>query len=319
MLNDIKIGTRLTALLTMLLAMLLLAGGMGIYMLADANSKMESLYKDHLIGVDAIHRVDTLNMKIRTDLAGAYVTPEAADKKLADIEGDIDEIGKDWDVFMATHANPEQVELTNKVVAARKKYREEAVAPAISAIKSGDMAQLKKIIVRDVRPLYEGLSAAISALLEAEFKDSKKTFDDSAASYHTFRGVLIAMIGCGALLSVLLGLSIIRGINRSVTELRGAMVKMSADGDLSARARVYSQDEIGQSATAFNGLIEGFANIIRKVLANADTVSSTAAQLSASSLQIAQGSQAQSEAAASTAAAVEQITVSISSVAANTA
>ena len=319
MLNDMKIGARLIALLTMLLAILLLVGGMSIYMLADADSKMESLYKDRLIGVDAMHRINTLNMNIRTELAGTYLTPEAADKKLAVIEGNIGEIGKNWDVFMATHADPEQVELANKVVAARKKYREGAIAPAIAAIKSGDMAQLKKIIVRDIRPLYEGLDAAYSALLEAEFNDSKKSFEDSAASYHTFRGVLIAVIGCGVLLSVLLGFSIIRGINRSVTELRGAMVKMSADGDLSARARVYGQDEIGQAATAFNGLIEGFANIIRKVLANADTVSSTAAQLSASSLQIAHGSQAQSEAAASTAAAVEQITVSISSVAANTA
>ena len=121
-----------------------------------------------------------------------------------------------------------------------------------------------------------------------------------------------------ALLAAIFGVWIVRGINRSVAELHGVMVKMSADGDLSARARVYGQDEIGEAAMAFNGLIDGFAGIIRQVLGHAGTVSGTAAQLSASSAQISLSSQAQSEAAASTAAAVEQITVSINSVAANT-
>ncbi|MDP2760158.1 MAG: methyl-accepting chemotaxis protein [Sideroxyarcus sp.] len=105
---------------------------------------------------------------------------------------------------------------------------------------------------------------------------------------------------------------------RPTRELQQAMLTMQTDGDLSRRVAVRSEDEIGQTATAFNGLIDNFSNIIRQVLEGAAKVTSTAAQLSVSSAQIAQGSQAQSEAAASTAAAVEEITVSINSVAANT-
>src|SRR3989338_6497402 len=151
-----------------------------------------------------------------------------------------------------------------------------------------------------------------------EKRDAGKLHEESEASFKTMRMVSIALLLLGAALGGALGFSIIRSINRSVNELRGVMVKMSADGDLNARAKVYGQDEIGQTATAFNGLIDGFAGIIRQVLANAGTVSGTATQLSASSTRIAKGSQAQSEAAASTAAAVEEITVSINSVAANT-
>jgi methyl-accepting chemotaxis protein len=57
---------------------------------------------------------------------------------------------------------------------------------------------------------------------------------------------------------------------------------------------------------------------VRQVHDGADSVLATATKLAVSSTQITQGSQVQSEAAASTAAAIEQITVSISSVAANT-
>ncbi|TXT25079.1 MAG: methyl-accepting chemotaxis protein [Gallionellaceae bacterium] len=162
------------------------------------------------------------------------------------------------------------------------------------------------------------LNEALDGLIEMQRRDSEELHEESTASFTAARTVSIALILAGLILGGALGFSIIRGIHRSVGELRGVMVKMSADGDLGARAKVYGRDEIGEAATAFNGLIEGFANIIRQVLSNADTVSGTAAQLSASSRQIAHGSLTQSEAAASTAAAVEEITVSINSVAENT-
>ena len=102
-----------------------------------------------------------------------------------------------------------------------------------------------------------------------------------------------------------------------MNELREVMMKMGTDGDLSARVRVNGKDEIGQAATAFNELIDRFAVIIRQVNSNAGAVLESAGQLASASAQISAGSQAQSEAAASTAAAVEELTVSISSVAAN--
>jgi len=107
-------------------------------------------------------------------------------------------------------------------------------------------------------------------------------------------------------------------MTRPARELQLAMQEMQASGDLSKRVVVRSQDEIGKTAQAFNSLIDGFAAIISKVIGSAGTVTSTAAQLAASSLKTSRASQTQSEAAASTAAAVEEITVSINSVAANT-
>jgi methyl-accepting chemotaxis protein len=318
MLNDMKIGTRLMALLAVLLSLLLLVGGMSLYVLMNTNNNLESLYKDRLVGMDALDKINARNLSIRLALAGAYLTPDTAAQDLKLIESSQDENGKDWDVYMATYSKPDEIELAKKVAEARKKYQEGGVAPAAAALKSGDMAQLKKLVVQDVRPLYEEMMKVFDPLLELQINEGKKSFEESEASYHTFRMVMFAMIICGVSLGLLLGFSIIRGVNRSITELRGVMVRMSADGDLSGRARVLGKDEIAQAALAFNGLIEVFATIIRKVIDGTATVSTTAAQLATSSLQISQGSQAQSEAAASTAAAVEQITVSINSVAANT-
>lgn len=125
-----------------------------------------------------------------------------------------------------------------------------------------------------------------------------------------------AQIAIQLVLYLLIGW-LIGKVTSATRELQEAMQTMNIDGDLSKRVVVRSEDEIGKTAQAFNGLVDGIASIIRQVLDNAAKVSSSATQLSASSSKIAQSSHVQSEAAASTAAAVEQITVSISSVAAN--
>ena len=144
---------------------------------------------------------------------------------------------------------------------------------------------------------------------------------DVSDEFDVMRKANMVMWGAQIIIQVFLYFMIgwlISFVTRPTRELQQAMLVMQADGDLSKRVTVRSEDEIGQTVTAFNGLVDSFAGTIRQVLGHASIVSGTAAQLSASSSQIAKSSQAQSEAAASTAAAVEQITVSINSVAANT-
>jgi methyl-accepting chemotaxis protein len=318
MLNEMKIGTRLTALVAFLLAMLVLVGGVSAYVLMSNNDDLATMYKHRLIGINQLHEINALNLSIREKLASNYFTPANKDKDIADIEGDLDKIGKNWNAYTAMISGPEEKELINTVSISSKKYQADAVDPAIAAMKSGDMVQLKKSLVDDIRPMYAELMTAFTPLLELQISEGKKAYEADEASYSTFRNVIIAAVGFGVLLGVLLGYSIIHGLNHSIAELRGVMVKMSVDGDLTRRAKVLGKDEIAQAAIAFNGLIEAFADITGKVIRDAIAVSNTAEHLATSSLQISQGSQAQSEAAASTAAAVEEITVSINSVAENT-
>ena len=96
------------------------------------------------------------------------------------------------------------------------------------------------------------------------------------------------------------------------------MVNMAADGNLTARAQVFGKGEVGQAAAAFNALIDSFSGIIRQVNTNAESVSRTASKLAATSLNIERSTEEQSSAATATAAAIEQITVSINSVSENT-
>ncbi len=313
-----KISTRLAILLAFLLAGMAMIGVMGLYASGKANSALESTYDNKVIPLIQLDIISRANLNNQIAIAYAIIQPEKMAENIRKISENKTVIDKQWEAYLRSLIDEEDRILAKKFEEVRGRFVEGGIKPALTAMRANNVAELIKIQTNPVITLNAPLSEAMDALVEMQKRDAKKLYDESVSAFTTVRMFSIALILICLALGVAMGYFTIRGINRSVNELRGVMVKMSADGDLSARAKVYGQDEIGQTATAFNNLIDGFANIIRQVLGHAGTVSGTAAQLSASSSQIAQGSQAQSEAAVSTAAAVEQITVSINSVAANT-
>ncbi len=208
--------------------------------------------------------------------------------------------------------------LIKALVDARSAFAGEALHPTLDAIKQGKYDVAEHLLLTKVNPMLEPILAKGHEIATHENKASEDAFKDAMSGAHNSEIMLVGGMLVMVLVAGGLGYSIIAGVSRSTADMRDAMTRTAADGDLSRRAAVYGSDEVAQAATAYNGLIEGFAGIIRQVGSSASTVSSTAANLSSASLQISQGSQLQSEAAASTAAAIEEITVSINSVATNT-
>ena len=320
MLNDMKIGTRLIFLMALLMVLMVVVGITGLFGMNKTDEGLRSVYEDRTVPMAQVADIQRRLLANRLAIAVSLVTPtpEVIQNKTAEVEQNIAEITKTWDAYMATYLTPEEKVLADKFAADRKAFVMEGLKPAVEALRAKDLDLAKKVVADKIRPLYEPVGEGINKLVQLQLDVAKQEYESAQSLYATIRNIAVALILIGAVLGGVLGFSIIRGVNRAVGEMRGVMVRMSADGNLGVRVKVYGKDEIGEAATAFNALIDGFANIIRQVLDGAATVSSTAAQLSVSSTQIAQGSQAQSEAAASTAAAVEEITVSINSVAANT-
>jgi methyl-accepting chemotaxis protein len=109
--------------------------------------------------------------------------------------------------------------------------------------------------------------------------------------------------------------ALIHNVTEPAHQLEQTMLFIKANGDLSKRAPVTSGDEIGRIAGVFNSLLDNFQQIVREVHTHANDVSSAAQQLTLSAHQVAENSQRQSDAAINTASAVEEMSVSISSVA----
>ena len=318
MFNDMKIGSRLIILLAVFLIGSIMLGALGLYAAGQADQIQQEVFEKKMTPLVQLDSIVRANLGNRLAMSNSLIHPEIMAVNIELITKSRLEIDKLWAIFSASLTDQEDKDLAARFTDARGRFVEQGVSPILSAMRAANLAEIKRIQVESVIPLGTAMNEAMDALIKMEVADAEKLHVASNNTYKTTRMLTIGLILLGLAVGGALGASIIYGINRSVNEMRCVMVRMSADGDLNARSRIYGQDEIGQAAVAFNGLIDSFSSTIRQVLGHAATVSGTAAQLSAATTQIARSSQAQSEAAASTAASVEQITVSINSVACNT-
>lgn len=133
---------------------------------------------------------------------------------------------------------------------------------------------------------------------------------------------ITTLLGIGAMtgafinigLTLTAGPFILNSILKPLDDLRNSIMMIQGTDDLSKRAKVYSDDEIGQTTKAFNAMLLTFRGVTREVGTGAETVAVASAQLTEIANQVKSNSHYQNESAASSAAAVEQMTVSIASV-----
>jgi len=119
----------------------------------------------------------------------------------------------------------------------------------------------------------------------------------------------------GALLALLVLALLPGAVTQQFANLSAFMNDLAAGGSDITRRLPAADDGIGKVGVSFNRFMDGLHGSIVQLRDSADQVSTLAQQLSQSSNQVSQGSLQQADAAASTVAAVNQITSSIASVA----
>lgn len=195
------------------------------------------------------------------------------------IESHIRNIKETWKAYSATSAAIAQDEkiLADAFSVNLDRFIKDGLQPIITLLREGKVKEA--IVFNEVKldQFFEPVQDGIEKLGDKHLFGGKEEFDASQSRFATTRNITLTLIFLAAISGGVLGYSIIRGVNRSVTELRSVMVKMAEDGNLSVRAKVYGQDEIGQTAAAFNRLIEGFSKIIRQTIDSSTAVSNSAA------------------------------------------
>jgi len=122
-------------------------------------------------------------------------------------------------------------------------------------------------------------------------------------------GALIAL-GSIAVLTAL-AFVIVRAVVGSLDAIRSTIVAVAGSGDFTLRAQVRATDEAGQTAVAFNQLVEQMQGSLREVLVNAERIADASDRASGVARQVSEASSRQSESASAMASAIEEMTVSI--------
>ncbi|MCC6489437.1 MAG: methyl-accepting chemotaxis protein, partial [Candidatus Hydrogenedentes bacterium] len=186
------------------------------------------------------------------------------------------------------------------------------------AIQSGDNAKATELAYGSMLTKYESHRQIIDEIVKLALQDSKDN-ETLAADLVESRHFFMLAIAVGSLLVLcVLALLISRSIARPIRRAADMLKDISeGEGDLTKRLEVTARDEIGDMANHFNRFVEKLQGIIARISGNAETVASSATELSAVSAQTANSVQSLSEKTSMVAAAAEESSANTTSVAAS--
>jgi len=128
-------------------------------------------------------------------------------------------------------------------------------------------------------------------------------------------GVGVSCILAGTFVLLYLGWGVYRRVVRPLASLRDIVTRVAADTDFRLNIAADGNDEVAQVLAAFNRLITKLRNSFGEIQSAVTQMASITTEVNMTSQEIAENSQAQGDASTGMAAAIEELTVSISMVA----
>nr|BFE65526.1 methyl-accepting chemotaxis protein [Dactylosporangium thailandense] len=201
------------------------------------------------------------------------------------------------------------------VESALQAYRQVRDTVAAQAVAAGRIDQYVTIMAAQAQPQLTKAKDAIGRMQDEDIAEAIAWQDSADNEYTTSRNLMIAAAVVGLLAAFGIGLwvtALVVGPLRRVSDVLGAV----ADGDLSTKVDVRSQDEVGAMAAALNKATDSMRETVQTMDHTATSLATSANQLTGVSAQIASGTGEASDQAGVVALAAEEVSRNVQTVAA---
>ncbi|MDD2897480.1 MAG: methyl-accepting chemotaxis protein [Desulfuromonadaceae bacterium] len=277
------------------------AGVFGLVGMKSADNDIELIYRENLTNITQISRIMELMGDNRIQLLLALqhnpdnpiiakMHDHATETHLNSVEKNIEEIGSLWKEYTSGGLNADEQRLANDFAEKRDRFVKEGLLPVRDLILAGQYEKANELTITKVNPLFKAAKEPAQKLYDNEKGQAKKSFENASSRYHTTLVLVISAIIAAILISLVLGIMIIRSISTATSLLIGVSSAM-AQGDLSRRVRLTTTDELGTIGKSFDIMADSFSQALAKVSESANQVSASASQVQCTAERIATGAE----------------------------
>lgn len=265
MLKNLNVGTRLMLLVALLGLLSVTIGVNGLRGMAMCVAGLQTVYDDRVVPLRdlkviadmyAVNIVDTSH-KVRN----GNISWEEGLKNLADAETQINE---KWKHYKNTVLVPEEERLVAEIEPMFKSTQIE-LDHLRDIMTRQDKQAIAEFTAGPLYPAIDPISGKFSDLIEVQLKVAKQEYDASNDSYAFNRVFSIGLILVGLALGAVFALWIVRSVSGPLEKVRQMVREVAKSSDFSKRVAVSSNDEVGQTAQAFNALLEAQQTAIGEV------------------------------------------------------
>ena len=217
-LNKRSIAQRIFAIGGLLIAGMLLVGGLGLVAVGDSNERLHTVYVDRVVPLQQLKEVADAYAVSIVDLSHKTRDgTESFESGLGKVDQAQDVIRSRWQEYTATYLTDEEKKLVGEARELMQKG-DLATSRLKEILVSKDHDALAAFAAKDLYPAIDPISDKLSELVALQLREAKVNVDQAAASATAFQsrfGLLILVFG---LLGGFLALGLARGIRRPVAE-----------------------------------------------------------------------------------------------------
>ena len=294
---------------------LLVIGGGGLLQLNSSHDRFNYLLDNTMPSLSVINRSQRAldeqrivlhKAMLETDTAKLTTLEAEEHKAAAEMKAALDEYEKSMisdDTDRQLHGEARRtanayLDMANQALAQLKSGQRDAAAEQVLHGQQGGQAD-----------------AALEKLMQYNEKLAHDLDEQGDAAMARPQWLAAGVMAAALALNLWLAVSLQRAVGQGVRGIRDTSSEVAESLNFTRRAAILRMDEMGQTGTAFNSLLERLQTNLRTLKHGASEVSQAASQIADSAEQLSDSASMQSDASSQVAAAVEELTVSINHVA----
>ncbi|MEY3611923.1 MAG: Methyl-accepting chemotaxis protein [Pseudomonadota bacterium] len=263
--NQLSVNIRLFLLVGLLSLVSVIVGVMGLRGMSETVGGLRTVYEDRVVPlrdlkvIADLYAVNIVDMthKVRN----GNIDWAEARKNLQDARQGID---KTWTAYKATFL----VEEEKKLVATIEPMLAEAestIKDLQSILEKEDKEAITRFTIDTLYPVIDPISTKFSELIEVQLNVAKAEYNNSSSQYEKSRLISVSLLAIGILTGVFLAMWIVGSVVKPLRMVQEAAQKVSQNFDYSTRMQIKQRDEVGETAQAFNTLLQAQQTAIAQV------------------------------------------------------
>jgi methyl-accepting chemotaxis protein len=315
--NGLQIKQKMFIGILVPLVMLMTIGFLAINMMGKIESGVERIYGDRVVPLDDLkviadkYAVDVIDAVNKAN-AGGFTASQAAEA----LDSAKSTITQHWQKYLATELTSEESRL--------EKQAEVLFSPANQQIDTlvsrlrGLNGDVSSQLSANILPLYQvidPISNQISELIALQIRVAGEEKDRVNAIYQSSITIFVALACAAMIISIVIGLWVNRSVMNPINDILSKLKLIHQDSDLTVKFTTFNHDELGQISTSLTQVIEHLRGILHSIAEAANTVNSSANELSSFTQATNKRMQQQQAETEQTATAMNEMTATVAEVA----
>ncbi|MBW3516469.1 methyl-accepting chemotaxis protein [Shewanella sp. NKUCC01_JLK] len=315
--NGLQIKQKMFIGILVPLLMLMTIGFLAINMMGKIESGVERIYGDRVVPLDDLkviadkYAVDVIDAVNKAN-AGGFTASQAAEA----LDSAKSTITQHWQKYLATELTSEESRLVKQaeVLFSPANQQIDTLVSRLRGLNGDVSSQLSANIL----PLYQvidPISNQISELIALQIRVAGEEKDRVNAIYQSSITIFVALACAAMIISIVIGLWVNRSVMNPINDILSKLKLIHQDSDLTVKFTTFNHDELGQISTSLTQVIEHLRGILHSIAEAANTVNSSANELSSFTQATNKRMQQQQAETEQTATAMNEMTATVAEVA----